>query len=1271
MKFQKSVTSRLLSSVAAGAISVSGSFAAVQQFADHAAEAKEEAYNAAEAANVEVTEASSDYVEQLNNFFKQFEPTANMQLRSSDAGNHVLSNQITAENLQSNSPPVHLAQTDDQPQSGRVSEDVTGDTTVQETQQFDVASSPTVTVNKTINGVQDVVTKSANVRVTFNYTNGSEIIGSESLTFRLDSQNDQVRDFNVKTEYLKNVPAGYTLKTGAVTVSGITKQADGTFAGTVNVPVLSQSAQTTKVAVNISIKNAAGSSLGVGSTTVEVASASKDAIAKEMTNVDLSAYVEAPTTLTGRTRVGEPVLEQDASGNWRYTVTYSKIQVPYSASGLSADYSTLTLPNYDSLKWTIHGVNTDGTPYSSTVHGYIVKNKRYRFELPALQPGSTLSVTTELENQADAEFSNNPTSTTETYTVGGTQTQTVLQPYVPTFTYDSIQKVVNVSNDVPSMMVSTAPNTLVTARPDTTYRLTLSVKDPKSTTFSKDQMTDFRVINPQKLKAALYAEYDRSTRIVSVSPEPIPGYSWVIRSVTYSIGPTDTVDTNPELSQSMTLRSASVKKILNISLGLVADNNNSYSLKAVDKDNSIVDILPANQLDSPAATSEILTLSSRWVNMTGQELPVLTKVTAQNVSVTVNSNHQVAIDKPPAIQGVDYFYTRSDQPNVEAPLTEQTLFGVPDGTTVTVIAKPKPGYQLTNASNVMGSVTVSSTPVVPRVVSVTSTHSTVSIAGPQVQSGISYYYTRSDRPGRVDLTGPVTLTDVPVGTTVEVHAVAKPGYVISGSDLVGSTTVRVSSITAVDPLWAYSAKDNQTTITFPKAEGYAYVYNGREYSGQSVIFQGGSPASAITVKAKHGYSLTNASRSWDPRTLVATSQSSQTYTYTVNIAVDGKIVDTVKQTRTITMYKRNDYSWSDKESVAFDSVTGSPKVPTGYYTNDSAPGYTVTAGESASAGSRTATLNFSSATQTIKQLFKYRLVYTDGSTQLISPVTVNVYREGTYNSRTGRTVWAAMNQSIIEQELAKAGVKTQKAFNGYTFSRSSFDDASSTITYVYTKNVPPSTGSMSAGNVKSVAQSYMKTIPSLMHRSAYSSYSSINSIIGSDGVVSPDEQAIINNRFTAQWVKRMNEFRSQLGLGSVGGYSLNSSQMKLFTNHMKKTYAAGTHVTTDSNLKQLARSLNETGFAESITVPGRIQTLGVELTPEAVADYLFKMSLAEYKYYNDGSGKDGHLKNLLMTDNSKVVGGFYVNNMSVQQGSGMLSSLKKYTYNSVAVVNFN
>lgn len=197
----------------------------------------------------------------------------------------------------------------------------------------------------------------------------------------------------------------------------------------------------------------------------------------------------------------------------------------------------------------------------------------------------------------------------------------------------------------------------------------------------------------------------------------------------------------------------------------------------------------------------------------------------------------------------------------------------------------------------------------------------------------------------------------------------------------------------------------------------------------------------------------------------------------------------------------------------------------------------------------------------------------------------------------------------------------------------------------------------------------ISSMPTVSNRAEYSKYTSINDQFGhlleresiekfvfdlsegyynyqeSGNQLRPSKETVslleLNKRVTDRLIERINEYRRLLGLREVTVQPLTLEQERMFASHAIYNYLANDHSSSKIN-EEMMKMINLPRL-ETMQPVHKITVSNQSLTPEAVADSLFRTILNEtHSYVDQDGGETGHLKQLLDPDIRTVYAGMFI-----------------------------
>ena len=199
----------------------------------------------------------------------------------------------------------------------------------------------------------------------------------------------------------------------------------------------------------------------------------------------------------------------------------------------------------------------------------------------------------------------------------------------------------------------------------------------------------------------------------------------------------------------------------------------------------------------------------------------------------------------------------------------------------------------------------------------------------------------------------------------------------------------------------------------------------------------------------------------------------------------------------------------------------------------------------------------------------------------------------------------------------------------------------------------------SISEMKTIIKAYSDSMPAL-------NSNDYNTETVNELMTRPNGENIINERLNAQFVKRANELRAKLGLSEVTiDSSFNARHAGHLKSHLSESFDARDHVMSSGKMAMF----DEVGLMQESMVPtSTIKTLH-DVTPEALADYAFKMFISEWKALGSNDARDGHLRQIILdSDGLKWIGGTHIESMTHSAGRGILSNVNMSVYNLTIVM---
>lgn len=199
----------------------------------------------------------------------------------------------------------------------------------------------------------------------------------------------------------------------------------------------------------------------------------------------------------------------------------------------------------------------------------------------------------------------------------------------------------------------------------------------------------------------------------------------------------------------------------------------------------------------------------------------------------------------------------------------------------------------------------------------------------------------------------------------------------------------------------------------------------------------------------------------------------------------------------------------------------------------------------------------------------------------------------------------------------------------------------------------------STSEMKTIIKAYSDSMPAL-------NSNDYNTETVNELMTRPNGENIINERLNAQFVKRANELRAKLGLPEVSiDSSFNARHAGHLKSHLSESFDARDHVMSSGKMAMF----DEVSLMQESMVPtSTIKTLH-DVTPEALADYAFKMFISEWKVLGSNDARDGHLRQIILdSDGLKWIGGTHIESMTHSAGRGILSNVNMSVYNLTIVM---
>lgn len=261
-------------------------------------------------------------------------------------------------------------------------------------------------------------------------------------------------------------------------------------------------------------------------------------------------------------------------------------------------------------------------------------------------------------------------------------------------------------------------------------------------------------------------------------------------------------------------------------------------------------------------------------------------------------------------------------------------------------------------------------------------------------------------------------------------------------------------------------------------------------------------------------------------------------------------------------------------------------------------------------------------------------------------------------------------ESNEESEAHKIASSIESAYPDSDLESVDVDTENKVITRQY-KSVEKVTEvrTVTTESVKSATDKIVSSMPTLSNRAEYSKYTSINDQYGkilerssiekcvfaiSDGSYSyqssdkqlkpsPETVALLelNNRVTDRLIERINEYRRELGLNEISKQPMTLEQERMFASHAIYNYLANDH--SSSKISDEMMKMLKVKRSETMQPVHKLKVANQMLTPEAIADSLFRTILNETaSYVSKDGGETGHLEQLLNPNIKTVFAGTFI-----------------------------
>ena len=258
------------------------------------------------------------------------------------------------------------------------------------------------------------------------------------------------------------------------------------------------------------------------------------------------------------------------------------------------------------------------------------------------------------------------------------------------------------------------------------------------------------------------------------------------------------------------------------------------------------------------------------------------------------------------------------------------------------------------------------------------------------------------------------------------------------------------------------------------------------------------------------------------------------------------------------------------------------------------------------------------------------------------------------------------DNTIINQRYGKWEPEIDIAMEGYK--RVSTIDNDNTIIH-YFKRIDNSP-KINLDVIADTANEMYDLLPKDMTSSYYTKFATINELMNyqfSKSRYNPGFVKRLNNRYNARMLENINEFRQMLGLNPLLS-AIDHVHKDTISNMISNTIMRHT-----DNIKGDIRMFDDyiVDF-ENVLSQTNIIGLGFQLTPEAIADYIFKSILIESEYIFDGDVSNWlHLKNIVKTNNTLFLGTLFISDYAINnKGTEPFSDIEQHTYNLTIVDRF-
>lgn len=232
---------------------------------------------------------------------------------------------------------------------------------------------------------------------------------------------------------------------------------------------------------------------------------------------------------------------------------------------------------------------------------------------------------------------------------------------------------------------------------------------------------------------------------------------------------------------------------------------------------------------------------------------------------------------------------------------------------------------------------------------------------------------------------------------------------------------------------------------------------------------------------------------------------------------------------------------------------------------------------------------------------------------------------------------------------------------------STTNDNDTIIHYFKRINIAPK---ISLDVIFDTANEMYDLLPQDMTSDYYTKFATINELMNyqfSKSGYNPGFVKRVNNRYTARMLENINEFRQMLGLNPLLS-ATDQVNKNTISNIISNTIMRHT-----DNIKDDIKIFDDyvVDF-ENVLSKTNIIGLGFQLTPEAIADYIFKSILIESEYIFDGDVSNwSHLRNIVKTDNTLFLGTIFISDYAINsKGTEPFSDIEQHTYNLTIVDRF-